>query len=154
MFKLIMLVILPLAAAYVLRGRALAGDAEKEPLPQGKTIAVSVAVALTVGAYDGFYGPGTGTFLILLLTGLAHMRLSEANGIAKVINLSTNVAALAVYLFNGKVIFPLGLAAGCFSLAGNYIGTRFFAKGGAKAVKPIILIVLAIFFVKVLTEVL
>ena len=153
-FKLIMLVILPLAAAYVLRGRALAGDAEKEPLPQGKTIAVSVAVALTVGAYDGFYGPGTGTFLILLLTGLAHMRLSEANGIAKVINLSTNVAALAVYLFNGKVIFPLGLAAGCFSLAGNYIGTRFFAKGGAKAVKPIILIVLAIFFVKVLTEVL
>ena len=77
-----------------------------------------------------------------------------ANGIAKAINLSTNVAALTVYLLNGKVIFPLGLTAGCFSLAGNYIGTRFFAKGGAKAVKPIILIVLAIFFVKVLTEVL
>ena len=64
------------------------------------------------------------------------------------------MAALTVYLFNGKVIFPLGLAAGCFSIAGNYIGTRFFAKGGAKSVKPIILIVLTIFFVKVLTEVL
>ena len=113
-----------------------------------------MAVALIVGAYDGFYGPGTGTFLILLLTGLAHLCLAEANGIAKVINLSTNIAALTVYLFNGKVIFPLGLTAGCFSIAGNYIGTRFFAKGGAKSVKPIILIVLAIFFIKVLTEVL
>lgn len=153
-FKIIMLVILPLTAAYVLSGKALAAGEEKGALPQWKVTLISMVVALVIGAYDGFYGPGTGTFLILLLTGLAHLRLSEANGIAKAINLSTNVAALTVYLFNGKVIFPLGLAAGCFSLAGNYIGTRFFAKGGAKAVKPIILIVLAIFFVKVLTEVL
>lgn len=153
-FKIIMLVILPLTAAYVLSGKALAAGEEREALPQWKATLISMAVALVIGAYDGFYGPGTGTFLILLLTGLAHMRLSEANGVAKAINLSTNVAALAVYLLNGKVIFPLGLAAGCFSLAGNYIGTRFFAKGGAKVVKPIILIVLAIFFVKVLTEVL
>lgn len=153
-FKIIMLVILPLVALYVLRGKALASDTEKEPLCAWKTTAISMAVALIVGAYDGFYGPGTGTFLILLLTGLAHLCLAEANGIAKVINLSTNIAALTVYLFNGKVIFPLGLTAGCFSIAGNYIGTRFFAKGGAKSVKPIILIVLAIFFIKVLTEVL
>ena len=153
-FKIIMLVILPLTAAYVLSGKALAAEEEKEALPQWKVTLISMVVALVIGAYDGFYGPGTGTFLILLLTGLAHLRLSEANGIAKAINLSTNVAALTVYLFNGKVIFPLGLTAGCFSLAGNYIGTRFFAKGGAKVVKPIILIVLAIFFVKVLTEVL
>ena len=153
-FKIIMLVILPLTAAYVLSGKALAAGEEKGALPQWKVTLISMVVALVIGAYDGFYGPGTGTFLILLLTGLAHMRLSEANGIAKAINLSTNVAALTVYLLNGKVIFPLGLTAGCFSLAGNYIGTRFFAKGGAKAVKPIILIVLAIFFVKVLTEVL
>lgn len=153
-FKIIMLVILPLVALYVLRGKALASDTEKEPLCAWKTTAISMAVALIVGAYDGFYGPGTGTFLILLLTGPAHLCLAEANGIAKVINLSTNIAALTVYLFNGKVIFPLGLTAGCFSIAGNYIGTRFFAKGGAKSVKPIILIVLAIFFIKVLTEVL
>ncbi|MGN0799788.1 MAG: sulfite exporter TauE/SafE family protein [Christensenellales bacterium] len=153
-FKIIMLVILPLVALYVLRGKALVNDGEKTPLSPVKTTVIAMVVALVIGAYDGFYGPGTGTFLILLLTGVAHLQLSEANGIAKVTNLSTNVAALTVYLFNGKVIFPLGLAAGCFSIAGNYIGTRFFAKGGAKSVKPIILIVLAIFFVKVLTEVL
>lgn len=153
-FKIIMLVILPLVALYVLRGKALVNDGEKTPLSPVKTTVIAMVVALVIGAYDGFYGPGTGTFLILLLTGVAHLCLSEANGIAKVTNLATNVAALTVYLFNGKVIFPLGLAAGCFSIAGNYIGTRFFAKGGAKSVKPIILIVLAIFFVKVLTEVL
>ena len=153
-FKIIMLVILPLVALYVLRGKALVNDGEKTPLSPVKTTVIAMVVALVIGAYDGFYGPGTGTFLILLLTGVAHLCLSEANGIAKVTNLATNVAALTVYLFNGKVIFPLGLAAGCFSIAGNYIGTRFFAKGGAKSVKPIILIVLTIFFVKVLTEVL
>ena len=109
-FKIIMLVILPLTAAYVLSGKALAAGEEKGDLPQWKVTLISMVVALVIGAYDGFYGPGTGTFLILLLTGLAHMRLSEANGIAKTINLSTNVAALTVYLFNGKVIFPLGCA--------------------------------------------
>ena len=152
-FKIIMLVLLPAVAAYVLWGKALKREGEQEPLPQWKTMTVAMGAALVIGAYDGFYGPGTGTFLILLLTGLAHMRLTDANGIAKVINLSTNLAALTVYLFNGKVIFPLGLAAGCFSLVGSYLGTRFFTKGGAKFVRPVILLVLVIFFVKVLTEV-
>lgn len=80
------------------------------------------------------------------------MELHAANGIAKVINLTTNLSALAVFLLNGKVLLPLGLAAGCFSLLGNYLGTRFFDKGGAKAVKPLMILVLAIFFVKILIE--
>ncbi len=151
-FKIIMLIILPLTAAYVLWGKGLKQESAA-PYAPVKTVLLSMAIALVIGAYDGFYGPGTGTFLILLLTGLAHMKLTEANGISKVINLSTNVAALCVYLLNGKVLYPLGLAAGCFSIAGNYLGTRFFTKGGSKFVKPIILVVLAIFFVKVLTEV-
>ncbi len=107
-----------------------------------------------IGVYDGFYGPGTGTFLILLLTGVAHMKLKEANGIAKAINLTTNISSLSVLLLYGKVILPLGLSAGLFSIAGNYIGTRFFDRGGARLVRPVILLVLVIFFIKVLTEVL
>ena len=152
-FKIIMLVILPLTAAYVLWGKTFREE-DRVPLSPLKTTLLSMAIAIVIGAYDGFYGPGTGTFLILLLTGLAHMKLTEANGISKVINLSTNVAALCVYILNGKVIFALGLAAAVFSIAGNYLGTRFFTKGGAKFTKPIILVVLAIFFVKVLSEVL
>ena len=113
-----------------------------------------MVVALVLGVYDGFYGPGTGTFLILLLTGLAHLSLTDANGTAKVINLTTNLSALAVFLFHGKVLLPLGLAAGCFSILGNYLGTRFFDQGGSRVVKPVMLGVLGIFFLKVLSDLL
>ena len=82
------------------------------------------------------------------------MKLSSANGTAKVITLTTNLSALAVYLINGKVMLVLGLTAGVFSLLGNYLGTRFFYKGGVKAVRPVMVVVLIIFFVKILVELL
>ena len=93
------------------------------------------------------------TFLILLLTAAAHMPVTEANGVSKAINLATNISALVVFLINGKVIFAVGLVAGLFSIAGNWLGSSFFKKGGSKAVKPIMICVLVIFFVKVLGEV-
>ena len=80
------------------------------------------------------------------------MKLTEANGTSKAVNLATNCSALAVYLINGKVLFVLGLVAGLFGIAGNYLGTRMFDKNGAKVVKPVMLAVLAIFFIKLLTE--
>lgn len=150
-FKIIMLIILPLTGLYVMNGKALSG--EKEPYSSLKTTLLGCAVAFSVGAYDGFYGPGTGTFLILLLTAAAHMPVTKANGVSKAINLATNLSALVVFIINGKVIFAIGLAAGLFSIAGNWLGSRFFKKGGISAVKPIMITVLAIFFIKVLYEV-
>ncbi|MCC8105005.1 MAG: sulfite exporter TauE/SafE family protein [Clostridiales bacterium] len=149
-FKVIMLVILPVTAFYVMRGHSL--DIQKTPYSEKKTTILSMVVAAVIGVYDGFYGPGTGTFLLLLLTAVAHMRLTSANGVAKVINLTTNLTALAVYLLNGKVILILGLAAGCFSVAGNYAGTWFFARWGAKSVKALMLVVLVIFFIKICSD--
>ena len=149
-FRIIMLVVLPLTGCYLLRGNALNED--RPAVSPAKTTSIAMGVALVIGLYDGFYGPGTGTFLLLLLTGLAHLTLASANGIAKVINLTTNLSALVVFLLNVKVLLPLGLVAGCFSILGNYIGTRCFDKGGAKAVKPLMIVVLCIFFVKVLWE--
>jgi uncharacterized membrane protein YfcA len=109
-------------------------------------------LALVMGVYDGFYGPGTGTFLMLMLVGIAHVSLQEAVGTTKVINLSTNIASLSVYLVHGKVLFPLALVAAVFGIAGNFIGARFFTRRGAGFVKPIIVFVLAIFFVKLCWE--
>ena len=117
-FKIIMLVILPLTALYVMKGKALSG--EREPYSSLKTTLLSCVIAFIIGAYDGFYGPGTGTFLILLLTAAAHMPVTEANGVSKAINLATNISALVVFLINGKVIFAVGLVAGLFSIAGNW----------------------------------
>lgn len=149
--KIIMLFLLPLTAVYVAKSKALVQ--ESTPFDFGKTALLSSVIAFVIGIYDGFYGPGTGTFLILLLTVVAHMSAYSANGTAKVINLSTNISALAVFIVNGKVIYALGIVAGLFSIAGNYIGTRYFEKGGSKAVKPLMICVLCIFFIKVFYEV-
>lgn len=149
-FKLIMLIVLPLTALYLLKNREIsAGGA---PYGYAKTVLLGTVIAFFIGAYDGFYGPGTGTFLILLLAGVAHMSAEDANGTAKVINLSTGIASMTVYGFHGKVLVLLGLAAGVFSIAGNWLGTHFFKKGGARFMRVIMLLVVAIFFVKVLIE--
>lgn len=152
LFKKLMLVIIPLTAVYVMKNRSM--DSDREPLGQRQTLVRASLTALLIGMYDGFYGPGTGTFLILLLSGFAHFRLGEANGVAKSINLTSNITSLAVYLINGKVLIPLGLAGGLFGIIGNYIGVSLFNEKGAKAVRPIMIVVLTIFFIRILTEIL
>ena len=151
-FKRLMLVILPLTALYIYRNKVMAQ--ERPALPFWQTAIIGSAVSFAIGIYDGFYGPGTGVFLILLLTSLAHYGLKEANGLCKAINWTTNVSSLTVFLMNGRVLLPLGLTAGLFSIAGSYLGARTFEKKGAQSVKPLMLVVVAIFFVKVLLEIL
>ena len=151
-FKIVMLIILPLTALYVCT--------RKEFTPSGKsysekvTTLISMAAAILIGVYDGFYGPGTGTFLILLLTGVARLKLDKANGLTKAINFSTNLAALVVYIIDGKAMYLLGIVAGCFGILGNYLGAKRFEKGGLSLVKPVMILVITIFFIKVLLEIL
>lgn len=149
-FKIIMLVILPFIAAYVLRGKALSESAQ--PMAEPKASLCIIFIAFIIGMYDGFYGPGTGSFLILLLTGIVHLRIREANGLTKVVNLCSNIAAVFVFLRGGTTLPLLGLTAGLFSIAGNYAGSRFFSRKGVVAVKPVLVIVLVIFFIKIITE--
>lgn len=151
-FKLLMLAILPVTAFYVFKKKEIGKNTEK--LSFKKTAAISVAAALAVGMYDGFYGPGTGTFLMLLLTGAAKLDIYTAAGTTKVINLTTNIGSMIIYILNGKVLFLLGLAAGVFNMAGNFLGARFFRDKGSDIVRPIILVVLVMFFIKIIIEIL
>lgn len=149
-FKIIMLIILPLTGVYVLNKKAL--QASNSPYSVRWTMFIVALLSFVIGVYDGFYGPGTGTFLMLLLTAVAHVSLNEAAGLTKVINLSTNVAALAVFLAHGVVWMPLALAAAAFSVVGNYMGAKYFVSKGTGFVKPVIIIVLSLFFVKLCYE--
>lgn len=143
-----MIVILPVVAFYVLRSRTL-GESEKTgTLTGGRLIGAVCGIGLVMGIYDGFYGPGTGTFLLLLLTGLAHLDTRRAAGTTKVMNLSSNLAALATFLINGQVYYSLGLVSGLFCIAGHYIGSSLVVRGGRRVVRPMILVVLCILFGK------
>jgi len=151
-FRILMLIILPLTALYVFKKKNLFSGEDRKDLSFLHTVILSSVIAFALGLYDGFYGPGTGTFLILLLTRFAHMELHRANGITKVINLSSNVSSLGVYLLNGQVLMPLGLCAGLFSILGNYLGSRCFTSKGAAIARPIILLVLLVFFARTALE--
>ena len=119
------------------------GGAEAHPL-------IAAAAALVIGVYDGFYGPGTGTFLIIAFSLLAKMDVRTANGECKAINLTTNVTSLAVFLRSGNVVVTLGLAAAACNILGNYIGAGLAIRSGAKLTRPVILLVLALLLLKIL----
>ena len=150
--KLIMLIIIPLTGWYVLTRK---GEfSSKRELSFRVTVIISALIAFVIGIYDGFYGPGTGTFLIILLTGIVGMDITKANGLTKAINWSTNIAALTVFLINGQVLIPIGLIAGFFNIAGNYIGAVGFQKNGAQIARVVMIFVLVIFFVKLMIDLL
>lgn len=149
--KKMMLVILPVVAFYVLRSKELGTAEGKKPRSETATFAIALLAAFVVGGYDGFYGPGAGTFMLLTLTGAARMEVRQASALTKVINLSSNLSALVTFLVNGTVYYHLGLAAGLFCIAGHYIGSGLVVHNGQKIIRPVILTVLAVLFIKIVT---
>ena len=143
---------LPVAAFFVLNKKLFPDTGSDQVLVNRRTLTVSAVASLVIGLYDGFYGPGTGTFLIIAFTVLACLSVGEANAQAKAINLSTNLSSLAVFLAGGQVVIPLGLAAAACNMLGNYIGSGLALSRGAKITRPIILTVLGLLLIKLLYE--
>ena len=150
-FQILLIVALPIVAFFVLRKRTLDVPEDAEISPR-RQIVIVAAVSLLMGGYDGFYGPGTGTFMLIAFTALAKLPVKDASGEVRVANLASNVAALVTFLSSGVVWIGLGLTAAAFSILGNYIGSGLVMKGGAKIVRPIIVVVLAMLFVKVIWD--
>ena len=148
--KWLLLIVLPITAFVVLKQKKLPEErGEIDPLKQKLIV---FTASFVVGAYDGFYGPGTGTFLILIYCGLGKLDLRTASGNVKLVNLASNIGALFTSLINGKVFIVLGLIGAVFSVAGHYIGSGLAIKDGSKIVRPVILVVLVLLAIKVITE--
>ena len=148
--KYILLAVLPAAAFFVLNRHLFRNEGKHAAVADRRTLAVCIAAAFVIGMYDGFYGPGTGTFLIIAFTVFARMTVESANAQAKVINLTTNITSLAVFLLNGQVLFPLGLAGALCNMAGNWVGSGLAITKGAKIARPVILLVLLLLLAKIL----
>jgi hypothetical protein len=149
--RYIMLVLIPVLAFVVLKKRDLSAES-LELVSRKRQFLVVCLAALFVGMYDGFYGPGTGTFLLIAYTQLAKLPLRLAAGNVKIANLSSNVGSLTVFLLNGQVIIPIGLIAAVFAVAGHFIGAGMLLRNGAKVVKPFILVVLVLLFVRLIYD--
>lgn len=148
--KYLLLLVLPAVAFVVLRQKQL--PEEPGQIRAEKQTAIVLGASLLVGAYDGFYGPGTGTFLILIFCQLGKMDLRTASGNVKLVNLSSNMGALFTSLMHGKVFLVLGLIGAGASILGHYLGSGLAIKDGSRFVRPTILLVLALLTAKVLWE--
>lgn len=147
----IMIILLPIIALFfLLKKDGLSDNVTKESLTQNMQTLIACGTAFIIGAYDGFYGPGTGTFLVIIFTSLGGMNTKTANGNAKCINLASNISALITYLINGKTLLFLGLIAATFNMLGNYIGSGIVLKSGSKIVRPMILIVIILLLIKII----
>lgn len=144
--KPLMLVMLVLVTAYTVFKKDWGQKPEERSLSTLKKIAFVGAFA-AVGFYDGFFGPGTGSFFIFLLLMMGNDFL-QAAGNAKAFNFTSNLAALAMFLLVGKVNFVYGLPMGFVMIFGAIIGSKFALKRGTKMMRIIFIIMTCTLIVK------
>ena len=146
----ILFVVLPVVAFVVMNPKIFRDREGAAPVLNARLWITALGSAFLIGMYDGFYGPGTGTFLIIAFTVFAGMDMRSANAQAKIINLTTNITSLTIFLLNGQAILLLGMAAAVCNMAGNYVGSSLALKQGSKVTRPVIVLVLILLFLKVM----
>jgi uncharacterized membrane protein YfcA len=109
-------------------------------------------IAGAIGFYDGFFGPGTGSFLAVSLVALAGLGLSRATGHTKALNLTSNVVAAVLFLVAGKVLWVVAVVMGLANIAGAWIGSHFALRHGAPLIRPLLVLVSVGLVVKTLLD--
>ena len=132
----IVLVLLPLAAATLLIPRR-----ENTGAPPKNALLLAGVLALSIGAYDGFFGPGCGTFLILGFSMLLHDSLLRATAAAKVVNFGSNLAAVFIFARHGDILWQVSLPMAAAQMSGAWVGAHIAVKGGEKTIRPVVFLV-------------
>ena len=114
-----------------------------------RRVQIAAIAGIVIGFYDGIFGPGTGSFLMLILVVSLGYAFITASAIAKVVNVATNVGAILVFGIHGAVIWQIGLIMGVANISGAIIGSRLAIKGGSAMVRKVFLIVTVALIFKV-----
>ena len=114
-----------------------------------RRVQIAALAGVIIGFYDGIFGPGTGSFLMLILVASLGYAFITASAIAKVVNVATNVGAILVFGINGAVIWQIGIIMGVANISGAVIGARLAIKGGSTLVRKVFLLVTVALIVKV-----
>jgi hypothetical protein len=147
-FRPLVLVMLLMVAGYVMRRPGL-GRITALRFSGNRHRATAAAVGAGIGFYDGLFGPGTGSFLVVALVGLLGYAFLAASAKAKIVNLATNTGALLVFVPQGAPLWGLGLLMGLANLAGGYLGARTAVAAGNRFIRGALLAVVAVLIVRV-----
>ncbi len=122
--------------------------------PTKKSIWIGMLFSLLLGFYDGFFGPGTGSFLMFIFIKLFGFYYLKSSANARFLNFISNITSLITFILYGKVLFLVGIPVGLFMIAGSWLGSHMAIKNGNKIVKPIFVIVTLAVAVKLIIDLL
>jgi uncharacterized membrane protein YfcA len=148
--RVIVIVLLLVAAAVVLARRN--AEARPQPLGPRARFAALATIALVIGAYDGFFGPGTGSMLVVAFAVVFGDALTRASGNAKIVNLASNLAAVLLFAHRGVVIWSLALPMAAANAVGAATGAHLAVRQGDRLVRGVVVVVVAAIVVKLATD--
>jgi len=149
--QIIILVLIFATAVYTIIKKDF-GNEDKFTGLTRKNIIQGCVFAFFLGFYDGFFGPGTGSFLIFLFIKIYGFDFTIAAGNSKVLNFVSNITSLVMFAINGKIYYMVGIPMGLAMIAGARVGSKIAIKNGAKVIKPIFVTIALVLTVKLLIE--
>ena len=134
--SLIIPLLLMASAIYVLVSPRMSDDDAHQRISSRSYAPVGAAI----GAYDGFFGPGTGSFFTASLVGLRGLGLTRATALTKLFNLTSNVASVLFFAIGGKMFWILGLCMAAGAMLGGWIGSHTAMRFGARLIRPLLVV--------------
>lgn len=151
--QIVMVVLIPLAAAAIFLKRNFGEENRVETLSLKRQRLLGFCIGFFIGVYNGFYGGGAGTFYLLAFAAFCRMDLVTASGSAKICGLFATVVAAVTYAISGVVLWKVSLTATVFNILGNYIGAGLAIRGGGRVIRPMFMAVLVLLFIRLIISV-
>jgi uncharacterized membrane protein YfcA len=146
----LLIILIPAVAVFSVLNRNIGMQSNAHRIAKKTRMLVGAIAGLSIGFYDGFFGPGTGTFLILIYASALHYDFVTANGNTKVVNLASNIAALVTFAFASNIYYPLAVPGAICGIAGNIVGSKLVILRGNKLIRSVFILALVLLFIRVI----
>jgi uncharacterized protein len=124
------------------------GKAQAKNLSNKQSLAIALLTGVIIGFYDGFFGPGTGSFLVFIYVFLFGFDFLQASASAKLVNATTNIAALYFFILNGNIVYEVALPVAACNIGGSVLGTNMAIRKGTGFIRAAFLLVISMFIAK------
>ena len=135
-------------------GATGASGVDATPRPSRRRLALGLGLIALIGAYDGFFGPGTGMFLVIVFTALMSRTLIQSLAMTKLVNTATNIGGLVVFATGGHVLWLLGIVLAVFNVLGAQFGAKIVLDRGTGFVRIALLVLIVVVSAKLLVDML
>ena len=135
-------------------GASGASGVDATPRPSRRRLALGLGLIALIGAYDGFFGPGTGMFLVIVFTALMSRTLIQSLAMTKLVNTATNIGGLVMFAAGGHVLWLLGIVLAVFNVLGAQFGAKIVLDRGTGFVRIALLVLIVVVSAKLLVDML